>query len=137
MKKKKNERENEEEEENEQNETRKDIALRDPFPLCVSAAAAAACGDMASRSSPRHRHDGTSPLPLGMDYSPPPSHWVSRPFAFPISSSSLRLFPGSLLLLPALPPFSLRFCLGCYLMTRSICLGCYFDDHIDLSRMLF
>ncbi|MFQ6619186.1 hypothetical protein Gotur_001414 [Gossypium turneri] len=24
------------------------------------------------RSPPKHRHDGTSPLPLGMDWSPPP-----------------------------------------------------------------
>lgn len=27
-------------------------------------------------SPPKHRHDGTSPLPLGMDWSPPPRHWV-------------------------------------------------------------
>lgn len=27
-------------------------------------------------SPPRHRHDGTSPLPLGMDWSPPPRCWV-------------------------------------------------------------
>lgn len=28
------------------------------------------------RSPPRHRHDGTSPLPLGMDWSTPPRKWV-------------------------------------------------------------
>ncbi|KAH7565011.1 hypothetical protein JRO89_XS09G0107000 [Xanthoceras sorbifolium] len=28
------------------------------------------------RSPPRHRHDGTSPLPLGMDWSSPPRKWV-------------------------------------------------------------
>ncbi|KAF7136453.1 hypothetical protein RHSIM_Rhsim08G0212100 [Rhododendron simsii] len=27
-------------------------------------------------SPPRHRHDGTSPLPFGMDWSPPPRKWV-------------------------------------------------------------
>lgn len=27
-------------------------------------------------SPPKHRHDGTSPLPLGMDWSPPPRNWV-------------------------------------------------------------
>ncbi|KAB1201309.1 hypothetical protein CJ030_MR0G004317 [Morella rubra] len=27
-------------------------------------------------SPPKHRHDGTSPLPLGMDWSPPPRKWV-------------------------------------------------------------
>lgn len=28
------------------------------------------------KSPPRHRHDGTSPLPLGMDWSLPPRKWV-------------------------------------------------------------
>lgn len=27
-------------------------------------------------SPPKHRHDGTSPLPFGMDWSPPPRLWV-------------------------------------------------------------
>lgn len=27
-------------------------------------------------SPPKHRHDGTSPLPLGMDWSPSPRIWV-------------------------------------------------------------
>lgn len=27
----------------------------------------------------QHRHDGTSPLPLGMDWSPPPLTWVPFP----------------------------------------------------------
>ncbi|PNT33559.2 hypothetical protein POPTR_006G256000v4 [Populus trichocarpa] len=30
------------------------------------------------RSPPKHRHDGTSPLPLGMDWSPPPRKWFYR-----------------------------------------------------------
>jgi hypothetical protein len=28
------------------------------------------------KSPPRHRHDGTSPLPLGMDWCLPPRKWV-------------------------------------------------------------
>lgn len=32
---------------------------------------------MQGRSPPKHRHDGTSPLPLGMDWSPPPRKWVN------------------------------------------------------------
>ena len=35
---------------------------------------------MQGRSPPKHRHDGTSPLPLGMDWSPPPRKWVSINF---------------------------------------------------------
>ncbi|CAI0444260.1 unnamed protein product [Linum tenue] len=31
---------------------------------------------MQRRSPPKHRHDGTSPLPLGMDWSPPPRKLV-------------------------------------------------------------
>ncbi|KAG6517790.1 hypothetical protein ZIOFF_021188 [Zingiber officinale] len=30
---------------------------------------------MLRNSPPSHRHDGTSPLPLGMDWSPPPKRW--------------------------------------------------------------
>ncbi|XVF24763.1 hypothetical protein REPUB_Repub13aG0155400 [Reevesia pubescens] len=30
------------------------------------------------RSPPKHRHDGTSPLPLGMDWSTPPRNWFYR-----------------------------------------------------------
>ncbi|THG01162.1 hypothetical protein TEA_015875 [Camellia sinensis var. sinensis] len=30
---------------------------------------------MQRQSPPKHRHDGTSPLPLGMDWSPPPRKW--------------------------------------------------------------
>lgn len=37
-------------------------------------------------SPPKHRHDGTSPLPLGIDWSPPPRIWViyliTMPFFF-------------------------------------------------------
>lgn len=29
-----------------------------------------------SALSPEHRHDGKSPLPLGMDWSAPPRQWV-------------------------------------------------------------
>lgn len=32
--------------------------------------------DTDSKVSPAHRHDGRSPLPLGMDWSAPPRHWV-------------------------------------------------------------
>ncbi|XP_062089888.1 PX domain-containing protein EREX [Humulus lupulus] len=32
---------------------------------------------------PSHRHDGTSPLPLGMDWSPPPRKWEGRDSVWP------------------------------------------------------
>ncbi|KAL5825221.1 hypothetical protein ACOSQ3_021284 [Xanthoceras sorbifolium] len=35
------------------------------------------------RSPPRHRHDGTSPLPLGMDWSSPPRKWDGRDSVWP------------------------------------------------------
>ncbi|ESQ48356.1 hypothetical protein EUTSA_v10020136mg [Eutrema salsugineum] len=35
------------------------------------------------RSSPEHRHDGKSPLPLGMDWSAPPRHWEGRSTVWP------------------------------------------------------
>ncbi|CAK9164894.1 unnamed protein product [Ilex paraguariensis] len=35
------------------------------------------------RSPPRHRHDGTSPLPLGMDWSHPPRKWDGRGSVWP------------------------------------------------------
>ncbi|KAH8482768.1 hypothetical protein H0E87_030015 [Populus deltoides] len=35
------------------------------------------------RSPPKHRHDGTSPLPLGMDWSPPPRKWSARETIWP------------------------------------------------------
>ncbi|KAI3442165.1 PX domain-containing protein [Psidium guajava] len=38
---------------------------------------------MQSRSPPKHRHDGTSPLPLGMDWSPPPRKWNGRDTVWP------------------------------------------------------
>ncbi|KAA8541936.1 hypothetical protein F0562_023088 [Nyssa sinensis] len=34
-------------------------------------------------SPPKHRHDGTSPLPLGMDWSPPPRKWDGRNSVWP------------------------------------------------------
>ncbi|KAL6502088.1 hypothetical protein OROGR_027221 [Orobanche gracilis] len=34
-------------------------------------------------SPPKHRHDGTSPLPLGMDWSPPPRNWAGRETVWP------------------------------------------------------
>ncbi|CAH1428124.1 unnamed protein product [Lactuca virosa] len=34
-------------------------------------------------SPPKHRHDGTSPLPLGMDWSPPPKKWNGRDTIWP------------------------------------------------------
>ena len=33
-------------------------------------------------SPPKYRHDGSSPLPLGMDWSPPPRKWVCYDFDF-------------------------------------------------------
>ncbi|EEF46943.1 PX domain-containing protein EREL1 isoform X1 [Ricinus communis] len=38
---------------------------------------------MQRRSPPKHRHDGTSPLPLGMDWSPPPRKWNGRNTIWP------------------------------------------------------
>ncbi|OIS99825.1 PREDICTED: uncharacterized protein LOC109231382 [Nicotiana attenuata] len=35
------------------------------------------------QSPPKHRHDGTSPLPLGMDWSPPPKLWAGRETVWP------------------------------------------------------
>ncbi|WCJ40524.1 Phox (PX) domain-containing protein [Euphorbia peplus] len=36
-----------------------------------------------SKSPPRHRHDGMSPLPLGMDWSLPPRKWDGRDSVWP------------------------------------------------------
>lgn len=36
-----------------------------------------------TRRPPSHRHDGTSPLPLGMDWSPPPRKWDGRDTVWP------------------------------------------------------
>lgn len=38
---------------------------------------------MQRRSPPKHRHDGTSPLPLGMDWSPAPRKWNGRDTEWP------------------------------------------------------
>ncbi|KAG7637394.1 PX domain-containing protein EREL2 [Arabidopsis thaliana] len=38
---------------------------------------------MQRRSPPKHRHDGASPLPLGMDWSPPPRNWNGRDTIWP------------------------------------------------------
>ncbi|KAL8116017.1 hypothetical protein AgCh_022490 [Apium graveolens] len=38
---------------------------------------------MQRRSPPRHRHDGTSPLPLGMDWSPAPRYFTGRDTVWP------------------------------------------------------
>ncbi|XP_055827818.1 PX domain-containing protein EREL2-like isoform X2 [Solanum dulcamara] len=35
------------------------------------------------KSPPKHRHDGTSPLPLGMDWSPPPRVWDGHDTIWP------------------------------------------------------
>ncbi|GMY34065.1 PX domain-containing protein EREX [Fagus crenata] len=40
------------------------------------------------RSPPRHRHDGKSPLPLGMDWSPPPRKWDGRDTVWPLDFHS-------------------------------------------------
>lgn len=45
---------------------------------------------MQSRSPPKHRHDGTSPLPLGMDWSPPPKKWVYSLLSFYVLSYSWK-----------------------------------------------
>ncbi|KAL0910207.1 hypothetical protein M5K25_021161 [Dendrobium thyrsiflorum] len=41
---------------------------------------------MPRSSPPKHRHDGTSPLPLGMDWSPPPRKWEGRNTIWPHDS---------------------------------------------------
>lgn len=38
---------------------------------------------MQRQSPPKHRHDGTSPLPLGMDWSPSPRIWAGRETVWP------------------------------------------------------
>ncbi|CAN4076907.1 unnamed protein product [Withania somnifera] len=38
---------------------------------------------MQRQSSPKHRYDGTSPLPLGMDWSSPPKNWAARETVWP------------------------------------------------------
>ncbi|KAL7159050.1 hypothetical protein ABFS83_01G003100 [Erythranthe nasuta] len=38
---------------------------------------------MQRQSPPKHRHDGTSPLPLGMDWSPPPRNWAAGETVWP------------------------------------------------------
>ncbi|CAK9170382.1 unnamed protein product [Ilex paraguariensis] len=38
---------------------------------------------MQRQSPPKHRHDGTSPLPLGMDWSPPPRKWIGQDTVWP------------------------------------------------------
>ncbi|CAM8950058.1 unnamed protein product [Rhodiola kirilowii] len=43
---------------------------------------------MMKRSPPKHRHDGTSPLPLGMDWSPPPRIWNGKDTVWPHDSCS-------------------------------------------------
>lgn len=39
--------------------------------------------DMPGDSPPNRRHDGSSPLPLGMDWSPPPQKWDGQGTAWP------------------------------------------------------
>ncbi|PHU02377.1 hypothetical protein BC332_27628 [Capsicum chinense] len=43
-------------------------------------------GRKSRKSPPKHRHDGTSPLPLGMDWSPAPRVWVGRDTIWPHDS---------------------------------------------------
>ncbi|KAL6873432.1 hypothetical protein ACP4OV_013514 [Aristida adscensionis] len=43
----------------------------------------AAARKKAALGPPKHRHDGTSPLPLGMDWSPPPKRWEGRNTVWP------------------------------------------------------
>ncbi|CAM0908799.1 unnamed protein product [Alopecurus aequalis] len=49
----------------------------------ASASSSAAARWKARGSPPKHRHDGTSPLPLGMDWSPPPKRWEGRNTVWP------------------------------------------------------
>ncbi|KAF3600610.1 hypothetical protein F2Q69_00033032 [Brassica cretica] len=55
---------------------------------------------MQRRSPPKHRHDGTSPLPLGMDWSPPPRKWKWRcevfVIRFPLYSDEMKPYAGFL-----------------------------------------
>uniref|UniRef100_A0A0D9WSH9 PX domain-containing protein n=1 Tax=Leersia perrieri TaxID=77586 RepID=A0A0D9WSH9_9ORYZ len=44
-------------------------------PSSWSASSSAAAARKKAPSPPKHRHDGTSGLPLGMDWSPPPKRW--------------------------------------------------------------
>ncbi|CAK9201804.1 unnamed protein product [Sphagnum troendelagicum] len=58
---------------------------------------------MSGRSPPRHRHDGTSPLPLGMDASPAPSQWNGMHTKWPHDSCtgwSYCMFIPSWVVLP-------------------------------------
>lgn len=58
-----------------------DFAPSDPVfgTLTRTASVTSAAEDhyVIDNSPPRHRHDGASPLPLGLDWSPPPLKWVS------------------------------------------------------------
>ncbi|KAG8075167.1 hypothetical protein GUJ93_ZPchr0006g43566 [Zizania palustris] len=47
------------------------------------ATSAAAAARRKGVSPPKHRHDGTSPLPLGMDWSPPPKRWEGKNTVWP------------------------------------------------------
>ncbi|KAK1573346.1 hypothetical protein QYE76_037754 [Lolium multiflorum] len=49
----------------------------------MAASSSAAARWKARGSPPKHRHDGTSPLPLGMDWSPPPKRWEGRNTVWP------------------------------------------------------
>nr|CAB3468521.1 unnamed protein product [Digitaria exilis] len=46
----------------------------------ATSSAAAGARKKKAPSPPKHRHDGTSPLPLGMDWSPPPKRWLKSAF---------------------------------------------------------
>ncbi|KAK1323994.1 hypothetical protein QJS10_CPA02g00235 [Acorus calamus] len=51
------------------------------MPLTTSTSST---GKTSKRRTPhKHRHDGTSPLPLGMDWSPPPKKWEGRDAVWP------------------------------------------------------
>ncbi|KAF8658516.1 hypothetical protein HU200_058972 [Digitaria exilis] len=49
----------------------------------ATSSAAAGARKKKAPSPPKHRHDGTSPLPLGMDWSPPPKRWEGRNTIWP------------------------------------------------------
>ncbi|KAL8153377.1 hypothetical protein V2J09_011137 [Rumex salicifolius] len=55
--------------------------MLDPEPSTSSAGRTA--NDVRSSSPPRHRHDGSSPLPLGMDWCPAPRRLDGRGYVWP------------------------------------------------------
>ncbi|CAD6338915.1 unnamed protein product [Miscanthus lutarioriparius] len=51
--------------------------------MATSSSSSGAGARKKAPSPPKHRHDGNSPLPLGMDWSPPPKRWEGRNTIWP------------------------------------------------------